>query len=74
MQSLLRKGAVKLVSSGLRFYSRMFVVPKTMSGFRPVIDLLILNQSIHKTKFCMETSTSVMLAVRRGDWMLSVNL
>lgn len=74
MQSLLRKGAVELVSSGLRFYSPMFVVPKTMSEFCPVIDLVILNQSIHKTKFCMETSTLVMLAVRRGDWMLSVDL
>ena len=72
--SLVEKGAVELAplpSPG--FYSRMFVVWKTGS-WRPVIDLSVFNRFVLKTPFKMETIQSVLLSVRQGDWMVSIDL
>ena len=37
-------------------------------------DLSVLNRFVHTTKFRMETTTSVMAAIRQGDWMTSIDL
>ena len=58
--------------SGL--YSRLFVVMKASGAWRPVIDLSILNLRIQQTSFKMETLQSVLLSVRPGDWMVSLDL
>ena len=55
-------------------YSRMFVVWKTSGSWRPVIDFSVLNRSVNKTPFKMETILSVLLSVRQGDWMVSLDL
>ena len=63
--SLVQKEAVELAplpSPG--FYSQMFVVWKTSGSWRPVIDLSVLNYSISKTPFKMETIPLVLLSVR----------
>ena len=73
--SLVEKGAVEITplpSPG--FYSRLFVVWKTSGSWRPVIDLSMLNHSLSKTPFKMETLASVLLSVRQGDWMVSLDL
>ena len=75
VQSLVEKGAVELAplpSPG--FYSRVFVVMKASGLWRPVIDLSTLNLRVCKTLFKMETLQSVLLSVRSGDWMVSINL
>ena len=75
VQSLLAKGAIELAplpSPG--FYSRLFVVMKASGAWRPVIDLSILNLRIQQTSFKMETLQSVLLSVRPGDWMVSLDL
>ena len=74
IQALLQKGAVEPASPGPGFYSRMFVVTKALGGWRPIIDLSTLNHSVLKTKFHMETIQSVLLSVRRGNWMVSIDL
>ena len=75
VRSLLEKGAIELAplpSPG--YYSRLFVVMKASGSWRPVIDLSLLNLRIQKTSFKMETLQSVLLSVRAGDWMVSLNL
>lgn len=73
--TLLRnKEAIEEAPSTPGFCSRMFVVPKKTGGFRPIIDLSTLNTYVTKTRFKMETTRSVMEAVRQGDWMASVDL
>ena len=75
VQSLVQNGAVELVpfpSPG--FYSRIFVVMKASGSWRPVIDLSTLNLRVCKTPFKMETLQSVLLSVRNGDWMVSIDL
>ena len=72
---LITKGAVELAplpSPG--FYSRLFVVWKTSGSWRPVIDLSTLNRFVDVSHFQMETIQSVLLSIRQGDWMASINL
>ena len=75
VQALLNKGAIELAllpSPG--FYSRLFVVMKASGAWRPVIDLSTLNLRVQQTSFKMETLQSVLLSVRPGDWMVSLDL
>ena len=73
--SLLQKGAIEpapLPSPG--FYSRLFVTLKASGSWRKIIDLSRLNLMVLKTPFKMETLQSTLLSVRRGDWMVSLDL
>ena len=72
--ALLAKGAVEDAPSTPGFYSRVFVVPKSTGGFRPVIDLSRLNGYIMTTPFKMETPQTVLEAVRQHDWMVTIDL
>ena len=75
VQALLTKGALELAplpSPG--FYSRLFMVMKASGAWRPVIDLSTLNLRIQQTSFRMETLQSVLLSVRPGDWLVSLDL
>ena len=67
-----RSGTAPLPSLG--FYSRLFVVWKTSGSWRPVIDLSTLNLFVDVAHFRMETIQSVLLSVRQGDWMASIDL
>ena len=72
---LIAKGAVELAplpSPG--FYSRLFVVWKTSGSWHPVINLSHLNRFVDVSHFQMETIQSVLLSVRQGDWMASIDL
>ena len=72
---LIAKGAVELAPlPSLGFYSRLFVVWKTSGSWRPVIDLSTLNRFVDVSHFQMETIQSVLLSVRPGDWMASIDL
>ena len=56
------------------FYSRLFLVEKASGGWRPVIDLSPLNEFVRQTPFKMETAAPVLLSVREGDFLASVDL
>ena len=74
-QALIAKSVVELAPlSSLGFYSRLFVVWKTSGFWRPVIDLSTLNLYVDASHFQMETIQSVLLSVRQGDWMASIDL
>ena len=72
---LLAKGAVELAplpSPG--FYSHLFVVWTTSGSWRQVIDLSHLHRFVDVSLFQMESIQSVLLSVRQGDWMASIDL
>ena len=72
---LIVKGAVELAPlTSPGFYSRLFVVWKTLGSWHPVIDLSHLNRFVDVYPFQMETIQSVLLSVRQGDWMASIDL
>ena len=64
-------GAYPLTSPD--FYSRLFVVWKTSGSWRPVIDLSHLIRLVDVSPFQMGTIQSVLLSVRQGDWMVSID-
>ena len=74
-QALIAKSAVELAPlPSLGFYSHLFVVWKTSGSWRSVIDLSTLNLFLDVSHFKMETIQSVLLSVRQGDWMASIDL
>ena len=73
---MLEKGAISEVLPPFNpgFYGRIFVVPKSTGGWRPVLDLSALNRFIRQVKFRMETPSSVRDSIRQGDWATSLDL
>lgn len=77
VQKLLEKHAVEIVPSSQAltgFYSTFFLVPKKNGKMRPVINLRPLNRYIRKEHFKMDTLTSVISLVQKGDWAISLDL
>ena len=50
------------------------MVMKASGAWRPVINLSTLNLRIQQTSFKVETLQSVLLSVRPGNWMVSLDL
>ena len=72
---MLAKGALEIaLDPGPGFYSCLFLVEKASGGWRPVINLSHLNEFVHLTRFKMETVASVLLSVREGDFLASLEL
>ena len=76
IQFLLSKNAIERVENvkSLRFYSRLFLVPKPHQRWRPVIDLSRLNTFLHVEKFKMETPESIRTSLVPGEWVSSIDL
>ena len=75
VDKLLMKGAVEIVHDLFpAFYRWLFLVEKATDGWRPVIDLSPLIGFVVLAKFSMKTVVSVLALVRKGDFMLSVDL
>merc|ERR1712074_242830 len=76
VQGLIEKGAVEVVQNlaSPGFYGRLFVVPKSSGGWRPVLDLSVLNLYLQRCHFKMETARSVRDAIRPEDWAVSLDL
>ena len=72
---MLSKDALKIVlDPGPCFYSRLFLVEKVTGGWRPMIDLSHLNEFVLQTLFKMEIVASVLLSIREGDFLASIDL
>ena len=75
--TLLAKGAIEIVppaemKSG--FYSPYFIVPKKSGGLRPILDLRVLNRSLHRLPFKMLTAKHILQCVRPQDWFAAIDL
>ncbi len=56
------------------FYSPYFIVPKKSGGLRPILDLRVLNRSLHKLPFKMLTQKRIFECVRPRDWFAAIDL
>ena len=76
VQAMLAKKAITHVRkpTTLGYYSRLFLVPKPMKRWRPVIDLSMLNNHLHVPTFNMETAESIRKSIRKGEWVTSIDL
>ena len=74
-ETIISKGALERVPDpGPGFYSCLFLVEKASGGWRPMIDLSPFNKFVQQTPFKMETASSVLLSVRRGDFLATIGL
>ena len=72
---MLAKDALEIVlHPGPGFYSHLFLVLKATGGWSPMIDLSHPNGFVLHTPFKMETIVSVLLSVREGDFLVSIDL
>ena len=72
---MLSKDALEIIlDPGPGFYSRLSLVEKVTGGWRPVIDLSHLNEFVLQILFKMETVASVLLSIREGDFLASIDL
>ena len=69
-----RRSQSRSYPDSLRFYSRLFLVPKPGNHWRPVIDLSALNKFLAIPKFKMETPESIRASLRKGEWVTSIDL
>ena len=75
VKEMVQKGAVEIVQPREKaFYNRLFLVPKPDGKWRPVLDVSRLNKYVKKTKFTMETPQTVQQALRKGDWLISLDM
>ena len=75
MNSLLSRGAIKQIpKSQAKFLSRLFTVPKTSGGLRPVINLKPLNQFLHLQTFKMEGLSDLKVILGPNDFMITIDL
>ncbi len=56
------------------FYSPYFIVPKKGGGLRPILDLRVLNQSLHKLPFKMLTHRRMIKCIQPQDWFAAIDL
>ncbi|KAI2651129.1 hypothetical protein H4Q32_019152 [Labeo rohita] len=58
----------------LGFYSPYFIVPKKSGGLRPILDLCVLNRSLHRLPFKMLTAKCILSCVRHQNWFAAIDL
>ncbi|XDV29341.1 hypothetical protein PO909_032478 [Leuciscus waleckii] len=56
------------------FYSPYFIVPKKGGGLRPILDLRVLNRSLHRLSFKMLTQKRIFKCIRPQDWFAEIDL
>ena len=71
---LLTKKAIAHSTTGSGFFSSIFLVPKKDGGWRPVINLKMLNSYIVTQHFKMETISSLKDVIKQGDWLGKIDL
>ncbi len=72
---LLAKNAIEPVPPAeMRFYSPYFIVPKKGGGLRPILDLRVLNQALHKLPFKMLTHRRMIKCIQPQDWFAAIDL
>ncbi|VDI11592.1 Hypothetical predicted protein [Mytilus galloprovincialis] len=76
-QKLLEKNVIEHVPVGqenLGYYDTVFVVPKRQGGLRPILNLKPHNQIVVPHHFKMETLRSIMKALKKGDYAVTLDL
>ncbi|XP_078544267.1 uncharacterized protein LOC144829009 [Lissotriton helveticus] len=77
VQQMLRKGAIEPVPSNQRgqgFYSRFFLVRKTLEKWRPIFDLSKLNPYLISLSFRMVSPQDIFKLISPGDFMATLDL
>ena len=75
LKEMLKKGTIMGAQLGQgEFLSNLFLVGKKDGGYRPVINLKMLNQFIPFLHFKMEGLSQLKHIIQEGDWMCKLDL
>ncbi len=75
ISTLIKKGAVEEINPEHgKFFSRLFTIPKSSGGLRPIINLRPLNQFVKIDTFKMEGLKDLKLLVSKGDYFTKIDL
>ena len=77
ISSLIAKRAIRKLEPSEQlsgFYSRYFIVPKKDGGYRPILDLRMLNRCLKNLTFKMLSPARVLQAVSKGLWFTTLDL
>ena len=75
VKDLVLKGAIKeIIDDSEGFICSLFVIPKDIGGFRPIVNLKPLNKFIRYEHFKIENLQSVCFLLREGDCMVKLDL
>ncbi len=55
-------------------YSPYFIIPKKGGGLRPILDLRVLNQALHKLPFKMLMHRRMIKCIQPQDWFAAIDL
>ncbi len=71
---IVKRAIFPIPESSGKFFSSIFLVPKKIGGYRPIINLKNLNSHIRFEHFKMEDMDSARHLIRPGDWMVKLDL
>ena len=75
LKEMLKKGAIMRTQPAQgEFLSNLFLMGKKDGGYRPVINLKMLNQFIPFLHFKMEGLSQLKRIIQEGDWMCKLDL
>ena len=75
VEGMLEKQAISVVQPDKNsFLSQIFVIPKKDVGYRPVVNLKVLNKFITEEHFKMEGFHMVRDLAEPKDWMAKIDL
>ena len=72
-QTWLNLGAGPKIVRSLRFFNRLFLVPKRNTKWRPILDLSNVNPFLKVEKFKMETPETIRTSFQQRDWVTSID-
>ena len=75
LHQLVNKNAVEpeATQKSLGFYNRLFLVPKPNNRWRPILNLITLNNFLNTESFKMETPETIRTSLQAGEWVTSID-
>ncbi len=71
---LSKKAIIEIDDDSSGFISSLFVIAKKSGGYRPIVNLKPLNSFVRYEHFKMEGLETVKSLVRKGDWLVKLDL
>ena len=57
----------------LGFYNRLYLITKPNNQWRPILDLITLNNFLNTESFKMETPETIRTSLKAGEWVTSID-
>ena len=75
LHQLVNQNAIELVATqkSLGFCNRLFLLPKPINWWRPILDLSTLNTFLNTESFKIQTPETIRTSLQAGEWVTSID-